>query len=1626
MDYHDDDEVVPTSDTEEQNEIDMRLTLPPTVTYNHALGEHVPAKKRARTPAATLGHFSPASLLKPVWSRVKTPAYCSPPPPSVISPPQLVHNSFPSASHVPVVKSEEDSDDSLDMIFGYHAAETSSQPASGTSSSPRLHSIPPPSMTPVSDRGNYQHEHLSSQDIPMDMDDGWERHQSPLPALTPDADDLMDFGDSERPTTPPLPERTFPIRQDSPLSSPPPSPHAPANNVDPVAPFLDIPPESRYSLRTRKPQQKNPYLYDQVHYKLLMKNNPDAIVKTREVERERGRRNDDQYEQGTQDPEPDEYEHRHRTSHSRSTGHHQSEDLPAGLEALPDFDAEDRVINKDMRDANKELAMIKRRREQEKEEEEKRRRKEQEEEEIREESLRRAATPPSVNDSFRQLSISPQKGTPRLPRSGSRMVISPTPSPVRHSRSLSRIPSPEQPMDIDEFNLDSPLGSRASSPIIVEEGNGSSVHSDSPQSQSESEEEGFENDAGVKVLSRMYPAFMLKGILNGGSKKKQSAPTRPSQKRTKSGRSRSVTKIVGDPESSDEDRRPEQQVDPDDDLVAFGKPGPGPSTLSNSSRVKSERDVIDISTDEEEDYPRHTHYISDDESPEPEDARKWTLFGKEPDMIDYMLLRPVRSEAKRKPRSHHSSKATGKSRRPPGKGKGREIQTKLTDWGGHGRSIRSDGKKIKKGNMPSGDEDEDEPADRTAYSKLTDKERARRELKRRRKEQKSKNGVYMITAPKGARIATGQRRNPHSADLEVEDAVTAPTAKEPMVFQYAPRPAPPKRTAKDPRRGEPLQPEQNNERELSPVELKPPEVDAKKFTFGSNTFIGKGWLFELMEHSAAEPVIISVSGISFSGDMTSQEFLDSLAALWRILFEAIAGLPDSDNDVVSQSCTRLCRAASLVLSYLLRTQPLEEADALRAGVECQIRQLLQKVQSPEFEQETGDHTMWTLLWSAVELGIRIGLTVSAKPEEAKLLVSFADILIARLVRHGLAEAVRSVQSDVVETPLHPVELWVCLFHVLRPASKDDGHIVWSCVENAIKAQGPSDLAPAQMSERLWFIIQALADLSQFSVHGRYSPEGVPYQGWNVVLLALHATSLLPAETRGKRARDKYAASVVQSCARMCNESKWPMKAAFPVLMRLTSIFVSRGFVSLAHEGRDYPKFALDNEWDKFEEPGPKDSAYVTFLKLLLRALPSLKTVEQKKLLTQSISRSKFAFSKSEPPSVKDLSGLTNRFVGIFAAIYAAPDSDHVRIEQANQYVDFESSDDNTRWIAIQGFQLLCRVLVFRRLSLEGVVKWLETIVDALLEDCVTRTKEGPHNVRLLIRSIGYVYSTIADVNNQGIFAYQRPCYPNPTILSKIQRIARNSSLTKEGIPLEVQVAIQEEVLRTYHAFFRARATAVPSPNKPVVNLTNEESQDSAFDGLDDDIDDSVLRVAVDYEEQDKAASKMLQADSWYILRFCTSCNSNRKLAEEENLWMETWCSSNAKGDSWATYWKSYVDKLNDRSETAQKMAQTRLLRHILKADPDVYTTPGFMNTVREVVFESLAAKEITTDHTGLVAEVLDVDQAQAQQLFPVVPFPKKDGAYEVIISDFEERCSDLIDGVFSFVDEQLTLRNMRG
>lgn len=64
----------------------------------------------------------------------------------------------------------------------------------------------------------------------------------------------------------------------TPSSSPPQQPYA-EGDEDLARQFVEDQESRRYSMRARRPQQLNPYVYDKLLYKRQMKSNPDAIVK---------------------------------------------------------------------------------------------------------------------------------------------------------------------------------------------------------------------------------------------------------------------------------------------------------------------------------------------------------------------------------------------------------------------------------------------------------------------------------------------------------------------------------------------------------------------------------------------------------------------------------------------------------------------------------------------------------------------------------------------------------------------------------------------------------------------------------------------------------------------------------------------------------------------------------------------------------------------------------------------------------------------------------------------------------------------------------------------------------------------------------------------------------------------------------------------------------------------------------------------------------------------------------------------------------------------------------------------------------------------------------------------------
>ncbi|KAK7056194.1 hypothetical protein VNI00_002746 [Paramarasmius palmivorus] len=152
------------------------------------------------------------------------------------------------------------------------------------------------------------------------------------------------------------PSPALPVQPSSPLSSPPqpqlepePEPQPPPQQppaADDADPF--IPPEEGggYRLRNRRPEQKNPFLFDRYMYEKLMANNPDAIVRMKLGDSQSGRRHargpEDRYEEESQEQgfvppegeESDVEEERLRERERERVREKEKEKVPDGLSEL--------------------------------------------------------------------------------------------------------------------------------------------------------------------------------------------------------------------------------------------------------------------------------------------------------------------------------------------------------------------------------------------------------------------------------------------------------------------------------------------------------------------------------------------------------------------------------------------------------------------------------------------------------------------------------------------------------------------------------------------------------------------------------------------------------------------------------------------------------------------------------------------------------------------------------------------------------------------------------------------------------------------------------------------------------------------------------------------------------------------------------------------------------------------------------------------------------------------------------------------------------------------------------------------------------------------------------------------
>jgi Mus7/MMS22 family len=168
------------------------------------------------------------------------------------------------------------------------------------------------------------------------------------------------------------------------------------------------------------------------------------------------------------------------------------------------------------------------------------------------------------------------------------------------------------------------------------------------------------------------------------------------------------------------------------------------------------------------------------------------------------------------------------------------------------------------------------------------------------------------------------------------------------------------------------------------------------------------------------------------------------------------------------------------------------------------------------------------------------------------------------------------------------------------------------------------------------------------------------------------------------------------------------------------IFRSRKFANLRHEGTGYPKFFKDRNWDLLESYDPKDTAFVLFVKLIVQAAKddqgniqgklSLKT---KKLLSLAVPVASLPFSKTNPPTLHELTMFYNRLCAVAIAVYLELDEYDSRTRQAREYIKFADADDTTRSAVIGGMMNWAIMMVNREIRLDAMTTWIEEMAQVL-------------------------------------------------------------------------------------------------------------------------------------------------------------------------------------------------------------------------------------------------------------------------------------------------------------------------
>ncbi|KAJ7460576.1 Mus7/MMS22 family-domain-containing protein [Mycena latifolia] len=921
---------------------------------------------------------------------------------------------------------------------------------------------------------------------------------------------------------------------------------------------------------------------------------------------------------------------------------------------------------------------------------------------------------------------------------------------------------------------------------------------------------------------------------------------------------------------------------------------------------------------------------------------------------------------------------------------------------------------------------------------------ARRQKEKARQARQKLHGVHIFPAPKGSRIV-GQRANPvtfNVADRGFHLAL-APNRK---------RPKPATLPHSNNAQGKPRTVESSevNKRRLLPRGDRPhsaplgdagidetrEENDANteersvlpdfgisilgsRIKFGPKTYTEKGQLNELINPPEKPPLpnFFSTHGFDMGPSVTAPQFLAIIGKICDRLVEVATGLPENDNEDEVNNWESFLGATCRVITSLLCAG--EETQTLKDAVETHILRLTSKMREASLTAKSMDSTTFTICWFAVEMAIRSGFKLPActasRSQEPNVLREACTVLIEHLLEYGLERGMEPLVNyqgpiDGSTTTQRVFEAWVGIWHIadkFRDPTTHSANPLWKMVQTVLSTRQSAGMSDFQASENAWRAIISLSTISQSSPRpgGLIEPSDTPGcpACWDIVLFALerirfeeNAEADEPVSESSLDAHDRYLRLVVERCCILWSRWRWPMENAFNVLNRLILIFRSRKFANLRHEKAEFPDFLRVNDWTLLSRPIHSESAFVLFLKLVYQTLLVDKS-KVKKLLSLAMPVVSLPWSKSQRPSIHDLSMLFNRFSALTIAIHIDP-SQHPRwIQLAREYVRFKDVDATTRNAHIRGWMYLSIVMVQRNIQLDEVLKWLEEMVHVLLDEHRHQTESTVVlGIHALAAAVGNVIRTFK--SNR---PHESPArYPDPRLLLSLERILRDGSLVKPNN------ASAHVVPRLIRSFLTARALTIPPPQRPTLPkaVPDQESQDEYGElAFDQDIiaalDQDALRAESEYRANDQSLCKLLDAVCWTLFRQLAECikldglvdsfKANGTQSTDIATLTECWlgCGNiviQNTGKEWPTFLHPYNATVTGSTgsnkpswpklaDFPQRRMDFLVFSNVLKLDPMTYLTLGEKFIV--VFFESLASWH-TTSEDDYIKLLLSIDGFQ--------------------------------------------------